>query len=61
MLKTLVLRGLQSSRLLREITGLGLGEAKTITTAPAPVRKKFLRTKLKLQKLWKTLAPVELS
>lgn len=43
---------------VKEITGLGLGEAKAIVDgAPAPVKEKFLKTKLKLQrKLWKTLA-----
>ena len=43
---------------VKEITGLGLGEAKAIVDgAPAPVKEKVLKTKLKLQrKLWKTLA-----
>ena len=42
---------------VKEITGLGLGEAKAIVDgAPAPVRKRQPRTKLKLQRrLWKKL------
>ena len=42
---------------VKEITGLGLGEAKAIVEALQPQSRKSSKTKLKLQrKLWKTLA-----
>lgn len=43
---------------VKEITGLGLGEAKAIVDgAPAPVKERSLKTKLKQQRnFWKKLA-----